>query len=178
MQNLLSQELSAGEHIVWQGAPKKGLMLKASDIIAIPFSLMWGGFAFFWEYMAFSKNAPIFFKLWGMPFVLIGIYMIIGRFFFDAKRRSGTIYGLTNKRAIIISGFFGKQTTSINLKNIPELQVSKNADGSGTIILGANSPLHLFQSSGFPSNIKSTPAFECIENVDVVKNYIYQYQNT
>ena len=178
MQDLLNQEINSDEIIIWTGSPVQGLMLKASDTLMIPFSLMWGGFAIFWETSVFSSNAPIFFRLWGVPFVLVGLYIIIGRFFLDAKLREGTIYGLTNKRAIIISGLFSKKITSINLKNIPEVQVTKKSDGSGTIILGSSNPLQIFQNSGWPGASKGAPSFEGIQNVDLVKNYIRQYQNT
>jgi hypothetical protein len=72
----------------------------------IPFSLMWGGFSFFWEYKAVSSGGPLFFDLWGVPFVLIGLYMIVGRFFCEAMSRSRKYYGPTNERVIIISGVF------------------------------------------------------------------------
>jgi hypothetical protein len=56
MQDLLNQEINSDEIIIWTGSPVQGLMLKASDTLMIPFSLMWGGFAIFWEASVFSAN--------------------------------------------------------------------------------------------------------------------------
>jgi hypothetical protein len=152
-------------------------MFKASDWLMIPFSLMWGGFAIFWESSVISKNAPPFFILWGIPFVLMALYITIGRFFYDAKLRSNTLYGLTEKRAIIISGVFSKKIQSVNLKSSPEIQVSKNADGSGTIVFGRSGGLDGFQYFGGRGQAQSAPTFEAIKDVSTVAKYIQQYQS-
>ena len=78
----LRPELSSGEHLLWSGVPSQGLRFRPADVFMVPFSLMWGGFAIFWEYsVVSSKGAPVFFTLWGIPFVLVGLNMIFGRFF-------------------------------------------------------------------------------------------------
>lgn len=178
MHELLRNELMPNEKLIWSDTPQKGLMLKANDAFMIPFSLLWGGFAFFWEYSVLRSDAPIVMALFGIPFVLMGLYMTIGRFLYDTKKREGTIYGLTTTRAIIISGVFGKKVTSINLKNLSEIQVNAKQDGSSTIILGVSNPIQLLQVSGWPGMSNSTPAFEGIQHVQRVKQFIHQYQNT
>jgi hypothetical protein len=98
----LQPYLAADERIVWTGRPPAGLMLTGQDVFLIPFSLLWGGFAIFWEVGASAAGGGIFFALWGIPFVMMGIYMIVGRFFVDAWLRKGTVYGLTGRRALVL----------------------------------------------------------------------------
>ena len=91
VQKVLGAELESGERLLWSGMPQQGLVLQASDAFMIPFSLMWGGFAVFWEYsVVTATNAPLIMQLWGIPFVLVGLYMIVGRFFADSYRRAQT----------------------------------------------------------------------------------------
>src|SRR5512145_2674932 len=98
IENELRPNLSSDAKLIWTGKPKTGIVFRGSDAFLIPFSLLWGGFAVFWETNVIATGAPFFFKLWGIPFVLVGLYLTVGRFFFDAKKRANTIYGLTSDR--------------------------------------------------------------------------------
>ena len=89
-EHVLSAELRRSEKLIWSGRPRQGVFLTQRDAGMIPFSLMWGGFSFFWEFKAVSSGGPLFFDLWGVPFVLVGLYMIVGRFFYEAEKASGT----------------------------------------------------------------------------------------
>src|SRR5476649_1583398 len=106
----LDSYLDPSERLLWSGQPKQGLRLQASDAMMIPFSLMWGGFAIFWEANALGlvqtnghqTTPPIFMAIWGIPFVLVGLYMIAGRFFIDAMTRGKTWYAVTDQRLLVV----------------------------------------------------------------------------
>lgn len=133
--NIIRNELEVGEKLYWSGGPQQGLRLQASDIILIPFSLMWGGFAIFWEASAIRMGAPLFFILWGIPFVLLGLYLIVGRFFIDAYARSNTYYGITNKRVIIVGGLFSRKIISHAKSYMQNMRLEESGNGRGTIYL-------------------------------------------
>ena len=94
--------LLPGERILWRGRPGQGILFSQHDVLLIPFSLMWGGFAVFWEYQVTARGAaPLFFQLWGLPFVCIGLFMIFGRFLLDAYVRAHMDYAITDRRVLI-----------------------------------------------------------------------------
>lgn len=133
----IASYLTGDEYVVWKGAPVKGHLFTPQDIFMIPFSLMWGGFAVFWELSVIAMDAPLLFKIWGIPFVAVGLYMIAGRFFVQAYRKKHTYYAITSKRILRIRK---NQMDSLNYRLCPERRVSVNRDGSGTILFGNAGP--------------------------------------
>lgn len=179
LQSELRPILKSNESLLWTGKPRQGIIIKRIDAFVIPISLIWGGFAIFWEVSVISSGAPFFFKLWGIPFVLVGLYLIIGRFFFDAKRREKTTYGITENRIIIKSGVFKESLKSLNIRNLSEITLNEESDRSGTIVLGSENRFSgLFRGTGWPGvNRGMAPAIEMIDNVSSVYRKITELQN-
>ena len=141
-QNEITRALEPGESLIWSGVPGQGVRLRPDDAYLIPFSLLWGGFAIFWEATVLRGSWPNaqLMSLFGIPFVLVGLYLIVGRFFVDARIRANTFYGLTNRRAIVISGAFIRTTHSLPLKALTDVSLEERSDRSGTILLGRAEP--------------------------------------
>lgn len=188
-QIIIQKELDSKERLLWAGMPKQGTVFRGSDAFMIPFSLIWGGFAIFWEYtvlftMPKGPNAPdgigLVFPIFGIPFVVIGLYMIFGRFICDSKKRAKTFYGLTDQRAIIVSGMVSKNIKSLNLKTMTDVSLSEKSNGYGTIIFGQeNQMISMFVGGGFPGmGGSNTPRFELIEDAKQVYNQLREYQKS
>jgi hypothetical protein len=97
-----TKNLLKGETIVWSGKPAQGLLLTGRDWMRIPFSLLWSAIAIFGAISVLAKeSSPIIVKLFGVLFVLFGIYFVAGRFLLDAWLRGGMSYAVTNKRILI-----------------------------------------------------------------------------
>jgi len=157
------RELSPGEQVLWSGRPRQGLVLRGSDAFAIPFSLFWCGFAIFWEHGVVTSNAPAFFMLWGIPFVLIGLYMFIGRFFFDARQRARTFYAVTPERILIVSGVFSRKVKSLNLSTLSDISLTEGRNGVGEITFGPqNSSPSFFGNSVWPWTQQQSPRFDLV----------------
>ncbi|MEP0913090.1 PH domain-containing protein [Leptolyngbya sp. GB1-A1] len=158
--------------------PRQGLILRAEDVYLIPFSLLWGGFVIFWEVSVLSTDAPFFFKLWGVPFVLVGLYIMVGRFFADARQRGKTYYGVTNERVIIVSGLLSRKVKSLNLRTLIDISLDEKSDGSGTITFGATNPMSWWSGGmSFPRwGPQPTPSFELIREARKVYEIIRSVQ--
>ena len=162
----LRRELVPGETLRWTGQPRQGMRFRATDIIMIPFSLLWAGFILFWEWNAVYSAADWIFVLWGIPFILVGLYITVGRFFADRSIRARTYYGLTERRALIVSGLFARQVKSLDLRSLPEIGLTERRDGSGTISFGASNPLAaIWDGVPWPGAGKlQAPSFDLIDN--------------
>jgi hypothetical protein len=180
LRDVVQRELRSNEQLIWSGAPGGGLRLRPSDAMMIPFSLVWGGFAMFWEYSVLFGLDPdgrpspsvesFIMKLWGIPFVLAGLYLIVGRFFGDAFQRARTLYAVTDQRILIVTQSFGKRVRSLPLGALPEMTLTEKSDGSGTILFGAST----FGAGAFGTNRRGErpPAFEFVEHVRNVHDLI------
>jgi hypothetical protein len=144
----------------------------------IPFSLMWGGFAIFWEASVLTSGAPFFFWLWGIPFVLVGLYLIFGRFFVDARIRAKTLYGLTDRRVLIVSGLFSTTVNTLPLKSLHDISVQERSDQSGTVMFGRPPPFaSWYAAMPLPGmGQHQTPGFEMIENAKRIHDQVLEAQ--
>jgi hypothetical protein len=106
-----------------------------------PFSLLWGGFALFWNVGVWVAGAPFFFRLFGLPFLVAGIYITVGRFFHDASMRRKLNYAVTNRRVLILKRSRSPKLTSLDLDRLPGLEMTEHRDGTGTIIFDSDSSL-------------------------------------
>lgn len=175
---VVQSELTRDERLIWSGQPVSGIRFQPEDLFMIPFSIMWAGFAFFWETTVLLTDAPFFFKLWGIPFVLVGLYTLFGRFVIDSIQRKRTYYALTSRRVVIITTWPGKNIQSLMLHTLPDITLSTGRGGRGTITFGS-------PPFGMPFNTTSswpgmkryrTPAFALIEDAREVYDLIKQTQ--
>jgi hypothetical protein len=171
----LNSQLLPGERIVWSGRPKTGLLLTRRDWIMVPFSLVWGGFAIFWESAVITKaGVPPFFPVVGGLFVLAGLYLVVGRFFFDAWIRGRTYYALTNERVLILrAGPFG-QFTALSLDRLPDASLTERGNGVGTVRFGQSGLWGASNRSWaiWTPSLDPTPQFIAIDDARNVFNQI------
>ncbi|WP_412471216.1 hypothetical protein [Halobacteriovorax sp. RT-2-4] len=184
----IQDELMSGEEVLWQGQPDPSVIFTNQDWFLVPFSIFWAGFAFVWEGAAllsfFTQENKDFnlavFPLFGVPFVVVGFYILFGRFIMKRIIKSKTFYFVTNKRVIILKKLFGRSIVSSSIDTIPTISKTIRNDGIGTLTFGnINMMTSMYDNTGMDFfsgfNQGNVPRF-----FDVSKaNEVYQLvQNT
>lgn len=95
----LAPYLHPDETLLWVGQPYTTRKFHANPITVV-FMLFWFGFAVFWTVAASSAGG--FFGLFGIPFLLIGGYMLYMLFIGQRKQLRSTVYAITDSRALIL----------------------------------------------------------------------------
>jgi hypothetical protein len=171
-------ELTPGESVLWAGRPNIGVLFHKEDLLLVPFSLLWGGFAIFWEgavagYWGTGTPAAgtwTFGILWGIPFVLVGQYLIWGRFVYSAWKKKRTHYAVTNRRVIVVQNGWRRLMASTYLDSLPVL-IKEGSNKVGNLRFSPVQPIWSNRSGWGPwdsMTIGNAPAFVDIEDVDSV----------
>ncbi|MBN2076978.1 MAG: hypothetical protein JW762_15650 [Dehalococcoidales bacterium] len=127
------------EKILWSGRPDPGMHFTLIDLFLVPFSVLWGGFAIYFELSgllseADQGNIDIESVLFGIPFVLVGIYLMFGRFIYKRWRKQRTYYAITNRRILALYTAFGKHFLELDINTVTDVNMHVWADGKGYLI--------------------------------------------
>ncbi len=138
----IQPELTSGETVLWAGRPSPGVVFhKSVNESLVPFSQIWGGGAIVWEIVVigslFSHRShvgqSVFMILWGIPFVVIGQYMIWGRFLYAARVKKHTYYAVTDRRVIVVQNGRKRQAASADIDSLPTLIKETHSRWIGTL---------------------------------------------
>lgn len=169
-----SLKLLPGERVLWRGQPGKIFVLRSKEFFLIPFSLLWAGFAVFWNATVWTDRAPFFFRLWGLPFLFAGFYIAIGRFVVDGYRLKRLRYWITNQRVVLARDGSGS-IQSLDIRHLPPQSIRERPDGSGTLLFGEESLMGGRNNFGiWQATSSSPPRMIAISNVAGVYHLIQQ----
>jgi hypothetical protein len=173
----LQVELLPGESILWAGRPNPSVIFHSDDWYLIPFSLFWVAFTSFWEWGVsghFGKQPDsgpsLFMMVWGIPFILVGQYLLWGRYLYDGWLKRRTYYGVTSKRILIVQDGWNHKSRFNYIDVLPTIQ--KDGADNGTLWFGPKHPAVAgrWQTTRTTSrfSVGDTPIFADIDDVDSV----------
>lgn len=145
VEQIANGQLDSGERLLWAGKPAP----QGAAIGALPmtlFGLLFAGFAAFWIWAAaggmsrssgggFSGPGALF-PLFGIPFLLVGLGMIFGPLWAFLGARN-TIYAVTDRRAMIVTGSRTKSVRSFTRDEIGEITRVERPDGTGSLMFAS-----------------------------------------
>ncbi len=177
-------EMWSGESVHWAGMPNPKIIFHSDDWAAIPSTLIWTGFFVFWEGNALgywgrasrpSRN-DLFNTLWGIPFLIVGNYMVWGRFLHDAWLKRRTYYAVTNRRVLILQESWKRRTNWTYLEAIPAIE--REGDATGTLWFGKKYPVIAGRRQKTRSmsrfEVSGIPVFADIDEVDGVQRLVQE----
>ena len=163
--------LLAGEKVLWSGKPQQGLRFAPIDIFLVPFSFIWAGMAIFIGGQAIWSMPFSLFTLMPCLFVVVGVYMSVGRFVQDIWVRARTDYLLTDRRAVIhrrpaFAGL-GSDLVVVDLTRGAQVRFKAGMGDRGSIVFGQEIGFNLFRRANVGQWVPSldpTARFIGIEN--------------
>ena len=123
--------IGPGDRVLWKGKPEKGITVRPEQLALIPFGLFFTVFAIFWISIAMQSGA---FAIFGVPFVLIGLYMLGGGFIVNEHMKKSTAYVITDK-AIIRKR--GSRVDVWYSKDLNNMQVYYHKNGTTSFIFSS-----------------------------------------
>ena len=172
---VIERQLSVGEQVLWYGRPRQGLVLRAGDAFFIPFTLLWCATVLNGARAAIARDHVAAFPLIYLPFALVALYLLVGRFVLDIERRSTTDYAVTRDRILIVSHGFRKAVTSLPLATLADITLSTTASGAGSIVFGRDG-FSWMNDPAFGTRGQAAPRFELIADAEAVHALIRETQ--
>ena len=118
--------LTDGEKLIWSGKPKKWAFIINKSVVMLPFALIWLLFDGFFIYGIFSSGAPSGAKLFLVVFFafhLLPVWMWLVNVLSAHRVWENTLYGVTDRRILIHSGFIGMMYQSVFFKDIQNVNL-------------------------------------------------------
>jgi hypothetical protein len=179
----MQPEMLNGESLHWAGMPDSSVIFHSDDWLLVPFGLFWAAFSIFWEagVLGYWGNntrhggPSLFMALWGIPFIVIGQYLVWGRFFYDAWLKRRTYYAVTNRRVFVLQEGWKRKSSWAYVEAIPTIE--RDGTRRGTLWFGTRPPMMASrrQRGRNPSRfaLGEVPVFADIEDADGVLRLVH-----
>lgn len=179
MYSKFQNDLLKNEKILWVGQPDPKALFTAADIFLVPFSIFWSGFAL--VFVLATLGIGWFGLLFGLPFLLIGFYFLVGRFLYKIWKKKNTYYAVTDKRVLVLTTLFTRSLQAAYIDTIPTIHKSGRF-GRGTITFGNRSFMSsMYANTGLGFFLwgygKEAPTFYDIKEVNKVFDLVNELRN-
>jgi hypothetical protein len=147
MEPIIERHLNDGERLLWTGKPdpgRAGLRYLPLTIFSVFWlgmcSIVFGGMAFVTTGFSQAGTGSMLpglglTSIFAIPFVLAGLGCLFSPVF-GAIGASNTVYGITNKRLLIVRSFISTSVQTFRREDIWNVELTVRANGKGDIVFG------------------------------------------
>jgi hypothetical protein len=129
----LTSELRAGERVLWRGKPEReAFVWRTWPLSVFDGALLVAVIAYY--VVVFTTEAPDLLSIWGVPFLILAFYMLVGHFLLTTREWNNTEYLVTNSRVLIRHGIFSPRLTSYSMGSLPHTQVVMHGQDIGNVM--------------------------------------------
>ena len=129
----LDAQLAPGERVLWRGKPERNAFVLRTWPLSV-FGLVLIVAAAIYEAVIFTTEAPDSLAVWGAPFALGALYMLVGHFLVTYREWRQTEYVITDSRVLIRHGVLNPTLTVYSLLGLPHTVVEMRGQDVGNIM--------------------------------------------
>jgi hypothetical protein len=143
LNNMVTSVLKPDEKLLWYGQPNpKRVMFRLESLAIFIFSIPWTAFSLFWVCAAAGFRIPdfskpsffMFFPLFGVPFVLVGLGMMATPYW-KYRQAQSTFYVITDKRCLTVVNTLRSKKIEVALpQDMGNLNITERPDGTGDLV--------------------------------------------
>ncbi len=139
LQSKVRRKLESSERILWMAQPIPRFFTQKS-ISAVVFAIPWTAFAVFWicgaagfKFPDFSKGDFSLLPLFGLPFLLVGIAMLLSPVW-AYRKALNTVYVITDRRAVAVEAGWITAVRSYPPDKMRTMHLQERRDGTGDLV--------------------------------------------
>ena len=130
---LMESALEPGETLLWTGHRHRRSIHSGQFLIRFAFFAAMAGIS---ATILFAKLTQGVFTYGMIPLLIaahVGVFGLCNLLIFDPRTRYGTCYGITERHALIVSGYHQPTIRTVWLGNIESLEIKPNSRGHGSV---------------------------------------------
>ncbi|MBW1810228.1 MAG: hypothetical protein JRJ87_18670 [Deltaproteobacteria bacterium] len=186
----IKEELLKDEKILWTGQPDPSVHFAPGDAFLLPAGIIFIGFGIVWVFVSLGffnepggagRPNPLF-AFTALPPLVIGFYLVLGRYLVKIRGKRRTYYAVTDQRAIALLAGSKKVIMAANIKTVPIVTKTIKKSGIGNLRFGNSYPgAMFFENVGmntFSSNAGGVVAFYDIKDAEEVFRLVSEVRSS
>jgi hypothetical protein len=129
----LEANLAPGEKVIWRGKPERAPFVWRTWPLSIFGAILVAAIVAY-ETVILTTEAPDVLAVWGVPFALAGLYMLVGHFLITSQEWHNTEYMVTEQRVLIRHGIFSPSLTMYSVLGLPQIVVEMHGENVGNLM--------------------------------------------